>query len=141
MHHLTPWEQFINEITGPWGWLIIVSVISCVAFLVMTVSQFIKCLLTKNTTSYSTFFAIILPITNTLITIYDLIFFVICLNHDGSFMWSMLLPAVINGLISAYGVMILKVKHIITAKKLGMTEIEYYEKYLKPLARIQKDKK
>lgn len=138
---MTPWEQFISEITDPErGWLIIVSTIACMCFVVMTLSQFIKCLKTKNTTSLSVFFAVILPITNTLITIYDLIFFFIGLNN-GNFIWGLLLPAVINGLISAYAVMILKLKHIMAAKKKGMTEYEYYLKYLKPKAYTTKKEK
>ncbi len=138
---MTPWEQFISEITDPErGWLIIVSTIACMCFVVMTLSQFVKCLKTKNTTSLSMFFAIILPITNTLITIYDLIFFFIGLNN-GMFIWGLLLPAVINGLISAYAVMILKLKHVIAAKKKGMSESEYYLKYLKPKAYTTKKEK
>lgn len=137
---LNPWQSFVDEISGPWGWLIIVSTLACLAFVVMTFSQFVKCLRTKNTTSLSMFFAIILPITNTLITIYDLIFFAIALN-GGDFMWSLLLPAVINGLISAYAVMILKIKHVVAAKRRGMTEAEYYEKHLKYLARPSKKEK
>lgn len=130
---MQPWQSFIDEITSKWGWLIVVSVLACVAFVVMTVSQFVKCLKTKNTTSISIFFAVILPITNTLITIYDLTFFFIALNND-RFIWSLLLPAVINGLISAYAIMILKLKHVHGAKKLGISENEYYLKYLKPKA-------
>ncbi|MBQ0045477.1 MAG: hypothetical protein KBS35_01120 [Mycoplasma sp.] len=129
---MSPWQQFIDEITDPErGWLIVVSTLACLCFVVVTASQFIKCLKTKNTTSLSVFFATILPITNTLITIYDLIFFAIGLNN-GNFVWGLLLPAVINGLISAYGVMILKIKHVRAAKKLGLTEEKYYQKYLKP---------
>ncbi|MCQ3908938.1 MAG: hypothetical protein MJ200_05450 [Mycoplasmoidaceae bacterium] len=51
----------------------------------MTVSQFIKALLSKNTTSISVFYAVILPITNTLIAAYDLTFFCIGIL-DGSFL-------------------------------------------------------
>lgn len=137
---MNPWKAFIDEITGQWGWLIIVSTIACLSFVIMTFSQFIKCLKTKNTTSLSIFFAVILPITNTLITCYDLTFFFVNLHHN-NFVWSLLLPAVINGLISAYAVMILKVKHVIAAKKKGMTEYAYYLKYLKPKAYTTKKAK
>lgn len=132
------WQAFVKEITGPWGWLLILSSVSCIGFVGMALAHFIKCLITKNTTSLSKQFVILLPITNTLLTIYDLVLFSLCMVNaeaDPSLYgvaWGMLLPAVINGLVSAYGVMILKVKHGRAAKKLGISEEQYYQKYLKP---------
>lgn len=135
-------QELISEFTGPWGWLIIVSVIASTAFVVMTVSQFVKILWTKNTTSQSLQCTIILPITNTLITIYDIILCVISIK-EGNEYWGLLLPAIINGLVSAYGVMITKIIHVRAAKKMKMTEHEHFEKYLKPksLAIRYKNKK
>ena len=129
---MSPWQEFIKELTGPWGWLIIVSTISCLAFVVMTASQFIKILWTKNTTSQSLQCVIILPVTNTLITIYDIILGVIVIKSGKEGYWGLLLPACINGLISAYGVMIIKIIHMRAAKKAHMTEYAHYLKYLKP---------
>lgn len=128
---MTPWEWFVSEFTNKWGWLIIVSTIAAIAFLVMTVSQFVKILWTKNTTSQSIQCVIILPITNTLITIYDVILAVTAIKNNNPY-WGLLLPAIINGLISAYGVMITKLIHVRAAKKMKMTEREHFEKYLKP---------
>lgn len=128
---MTPWEQFIAEFTDEWSWLIIVSTIACVAFLVMTVSQFVKILWTKNTTSQSIQCVIMLPITNTLITIYDVILAIAAIKNHNPY-WGLLLPAIINGLISAYGVMITKIIHMRAAKKANMTEYAHYLKYLKP---------
>ena len=114
---------------------IILSTLSCMGFVGMALSHFIKCLITKNTTSLSRYFVILLPITNTLLTIYDIaLFSLFYINTSYGLAWSMLMPIVFNGLISAYGVMILKLKHIYQAKKLGMTEEEHYLKYLKPRA-------
>lgn len=135
------WEALINEITGQWGWVLILSTISCIGFVGMALAHFIKCLVTKNTTSLSKHFVILLPITNTLLTIYDLVLFALCIINGSEFYgvaWGMLLPAILNGLISAYGVMILKIKHMKAAKKLGLTEVQYYLKYLKPIARSTK---
>ncbi|XQP54875.1 MAG: hypothetical protein ACOQNV_01935 [Mycoplasmoidaceae bacterium] len=139
---MAPWEQFIAELTDKWGWLIVVSTIACVAFLVMTVSQFIKILWTKNTTSQSLQCVIMLPVTNTLITIYDIILAVAAIKNNNPY-WGLLIPAIINGLISAYGVMITKIIHMRTAKKLRISEREHFEKYLKPksLAVRYKNKK
>lgn len=139
---MAPWEQFIAELTDKWGWLIIVSTIACVAFLVMTVSQFIKILWTKNTTSQSLQCVIMLPVTNTLITIYDIILAVAAIKNNNPY-WGLLIPAIINGLISAYGVMITKIIHMRAAKKMNMTEHAHYLKYLKPksLAYRHKNKK
>lgn len=128
---MAPWEQFIAELTDKWGWLIITSTIASVAFLIMTVSQFVKILWTKNTTSQSIQCVIMLPITNTLITIYDIILAVAAIKSDKPY-WGLLLPAIINGLISAYGVMITKIIHLRAAKKLKISEREHFEKYLKP---------
>lgn len=143
-----PWDQLITELTGNWGWLLIISTLGCCGFIVMAISQFVKCLWTKNTTSLSKFYTIILPITNTLLTIFDILIFTIGLNDPNQkvhglplFNWSALLPAILNGLISAYGVMILKVKHVIGAKKHGMTELKYYEKYLRPKSMAAKKSK
>ena len=138
---MNPWQDFVNEFTGPWGWMIIVSTIASFAFLVMTASQFIKILLTKNTTSQSLQCVIILPITNTLITIYDIILGVIVIQSGKEGYWALLLPAIINGLISAYGVMITKIIHMRAAKKMNMTEYAHYVKYLKPKAIWTKRKK
>ena len=135
------WKALINEICGPWGWVLILSSISCIGFVGMALAHFIKCLNTKNTTSLSKQFVILLPITNTMLTIYDLVLFSLCIVSGPNFYgqaWGMLLPAVINGLISAYGVMILKIKHMRAAKKLGISEMQYYLKYLKPIARSTK---
>lgn len=44
------------------------------------------------------------------------------------------MPACINGLFSAYGTMILKIKHVLAARKLKMSEYDHYIKYLKPKA-------
>lgn len=136
---MNPGQSFIAEITGKYGWLIIVSVVACLSFVVMTVSQFIKALLSKNTTSISVFYAVILPITNTLIAAYDLTFFCIGIL-DGSFLWSLLLPAVLNGLISAYGLMILKIIHVRAAEKKHMSEYAYFLKYLKQKSYLSKKK-
>lgn len=140
---MTPWQEFINELAGQWGWMIIVSTIACLAFVVMTASQFIKILWTKNTTSQSLQCTIILPITNTLITIYDIILGVIVIKNGQEGYWGLLLPACINGLISAYGVMTIKIIHVRAAKKANMTEYAHYVKYLKPksLAVRHKNKK
>lgn len=138
------WRALIDEICGPWGWLLILSSISCIGFVGMALAHFIKCLITKNTTSLSKQFVILLPITNTMLTIYDLVLFSLCFINGPEFYgvaWGMLLPAIINGLISAYGTMILKVKHVRAAKKLGLTEMQYYEKYLKPKALSSRKKK
>ena len=136
------WKALVDEICGEWGWLLLLSSISCLGFVGMAVASFVKCLTTKNTTSLSKQFVILLPITNTLLTIYDLILFGLFFAN-GAFgrSWGMLLPAIINGLISAYGVMILKIKHCKAAKKLGITEIQYYQKYLKPKAWVNRTKK
>lgn len=128
---MTPWQELINELTGQWGWMIIVSTIACLAFAVMTASQFVKILWTKNTTSQSLQCTIILPITNTLLTIYDIILGVIAIKSKAPY-WGLILPACINGLISAYGVMITKIIHIRAAKKMNMSEYAHYLKYLKP---------
>lgn len=138
------WQELINEICGPWGWLLLLSTLSCVGFVGMAVAHFVKCLITKNTVSLSKQFVILLPITNTLLTIYDWVLFSLCFINGPEFYgmaWGMLLPAVINGLISAYGVMILKIKHCKAAKKLGLTELQYYQKYLKPKAWVNRKKK
>lgn len=139
---MTPWQEFINELTGQWGWMIIVSTIACTAFAVMTASQFIKILWTKNTTSQSLQCTIILPITNTLLTVYDIILTVVAIKTNSPY-WGVLIPAIINGLISAYGVMITKIIHMRAAKKANMTEYAHYIKYLKPksLAVRHKNKK
>ncbi|MCQ2957076.1 MAG: hypothetical protein MJ233_04605 [Mycoplasmoidaceae bacterium] len=55
--------------------MLILSSLSCVGFVGMALAHFIKCLTTKNTTSLSKQFVILLPITNTLLTIYDLVLF------------------------------------------------------------------
>lgn len=128
---MSPWQELITELTEKWGWLIIISTIASLAFLVMTASQFVKILWTKNTTSQSLQCTIMLPITNTLITIYDIILCVIQIKLGNEY-WGLLLPAVINGLISAYGVMITKIIHMRAAKKHHMSEYAYYLKYLKP---------
>lgn len=131
------WNALWTAITDKWGWLLILSSVSCLGFVGMALAHFIKCLYTKNTTSLSKQFVILLPITNTLLTIYDLVLFTVLFMNGPDFYgraWGMLLPAIINGLISAYGVMILKIKYSRAAKKLGLTEIQYYEKYLKPKA-------
>lgn len=141
---MTFWEALISEITGPWGWVLILSTLSCVGFVGMALAHFIKCLVTKNTTSLSKQFVILLPITNTMLTIYDLVLFSLCIVSGEKFYgqaWGMLLPAILNGLISAYGTMILKIKHVRAAKKLGLTEMQYYEKYLKPKALSSRKKK
>lgn len=136
------WKALIDEICSDWGWMLLLSTISCVGFVGMALASFIKCLITKNTTSQSKQFVILLPITNTLLTIYDLILFgLFFANSAFGRAWGMLLPAVINGLISAYGVMILKIKHCRAAKSLGLTEVQYYQKYLKPKAWVNRKKK
>lgn len=136
------WKALIDEICSDWGWMLLLSSLSCVGFVGMALASFIKCLITKNTTSQSKQFVILLPITNTLLTIYDLILFgLFFANSAFGRAWGMLLPAVINGLISAYGVMILKIKHCREAKRLGLTEIQYYQKYLKPKAWVNRKKK
>lgn len=79
-----------------------------------------------------------------MLTIYDLVLFTLCFINGPEYYgvaWGMLLPAVINGLISAYGTMILKIKHVRAAKKLGLTEMQYYVKYLKPKAWSSRKKK
>ncbi len=129
---MNPWQDFIDEFTGPWCWMIIVSTIACLAFVVMTASQFVKILWTKNTTSQSLQCVIMLPITNTLITIYDIILGVIVVQSGNKGYWGLFIPAMINGLISAYGVMITKIIHMRAAKKMKMTEYAHYLKYLKP---------
>lgn len=138
------WEALIKEITGQWGWVLILSTLSCMGFVGMALAHFIKCLVTKNTTSLSKQFVILLPITNTLLTIYDLVLFSLCVINGPDYYgvaWGMLLPAIFNGLISAYGTMILKVKHVRAAKKLGLTEEQHYLKYLKPKALSSRKKK
>lgn len=139
------WDALIRAISdSQWGWLLILSSLSCVGFVGMALAHFIKCLITKNTTSLSKQFVILLPITNTMLTIYDLVLFSVCFINGPKYYgiaWGMLLPAIINGLISAYGIMILKVKHVKAAKKLGLTEMQYYEKYLKPKALSSRKKK
>lgn len=139
------WNALIEAIADPkWGWLLIISTLSCIGFVGMALAHFIKCLVTKNTTSLSKQFVILLPITNTLLLIYNLVLFsVFFINgpHYYKQAWSMLIPPIFNGLISAYGTMILKIKHVRAAKKLGLTEEQHYLKYLKPKALSSRKKK
>jgi len=137
MFKLDPWKDLASIFTGKWAWLGIASVLCSLTFIILTLTQFIKCLKTKNTSSMSLVFVILLPVTNTILLIYNIFLFVVYLQQD-IFNWAILITTIFNGLISAYGTMIMKIKHMKAAKKLKLSEVEYYEKYLKPKAKATK---
>ncbi len=140
-----PWNQLVEEIQKPWGWLLILVIVAGIGIMGMPIAQFIKCLRTKNTTSLNKYYTIIYPIGTTVLVIYDIILFVIVWFKpvEGTiiFNWQAFFPMLMSGLTPSYGIMILKLKHVHAAKKLGLTEMQYYLKYLKPTARSTRKKK
>lgn len=125
-------KQFIELITSGWAWLFIVSLLGTIGFSAMALPQFIKVLRTRNTTALNTSYVVILPITNTLILIYNIVLFVIT-YISGIFPWSILFCICINGLAWCYGTMIIKIKNVKAAKKLNISEEEYYLTHIKPV--------
>lgn len=138
MSKLDPWKDLASLFAGKWAWVGYAGLLCSLCFIAVTLTQFIKCLKTKNTTGLSLVFTILLPVTNTILLIYNIFLFAVAIKAGDFFNWALLVASVLNGLISAYGTMIMKIKHMKAAKKLGISELEYYEKYLKPQVKSKK---
>lgn len=135
MIKLDPWKDLASFFAGKWAWVGYAGLLCSLCFIAVTLTQFIKCIRSKNTTGLSLAFIVLLPVTNTILTIYNIFLFIVAIKAADFFNWALLIATVLNGLISAYGTMIMKIKHMKAAKKLGISEVEYYEKYLKPTAK------
>jgi len=109
-------------------WVIVVNAIGAVSWEAVSWPQFIKSIREKDTTGVSLGWAVFLPVSCTIMVTYDFIEGF----AGGSFNKGILFSLIFNGMISSYGVLILKLINMRNAKKHNMSEIDYTKKYLIP---------
>lgn len=119
-------------------WVMVVNAIGAVSWEAVSWPQFIKSIREKDTTGVSIGWAVFLPVSCTVMFTYDL---TMALSGSEGFNYGILFSLIFNGMISSYGVLILKISNLVKAHKMNLTEVEYTKKVLLPLVEKKKIEK
>lgn len=107
-------------------WLIVMNILASATWEIFNWPQFIKTIKTKDTTGISLFWAIFILVSCIVTFCYDMF-----LGFVGSsFNWSILPGLICSGIIPALGFLIIKIRNITKAKKMGMSEQKYTQTYI-----------
>lgn len=110
-------------------WVMVINAIGAVSWEAVSWPQFIKSIREKDTTGVGLGWAIFLPTSCLIMFTYDL---TMSLSGSEGFNMGILFSLIFNGMISSFGVLVLKLINLHNAKKHNMNEIEYTKKYLIP---------
>jgi len=119
-------------------WVMVINAIGAVSWEAVSWPQFIKSIKEKDTTGVSLGWAIFLPVSCAIMFTYDL---TMALSGSEGFNYGILFSLIFNGMISSFGVLILKIRNIVRAKKDGLSEVEYTQKVLIPIVKAKKELK
>ena len=134
-----------NQDENKWIWLVVLNFLCAFSYEITMWPSFIKAIKTKDTSGVSIPWAVFFPISLVVSFVYALSLGLVEVDAGKGFGADGAIPTTIgalvfNGLIVNIGMLSLKVKNIRRAKKLGMTELEYAQKYLakKQIAKAKK---
>lgn len=104
--------------------VVIINILAAVFFESISWPQFIKCLKYKDTSGISLGWAIFLPTSCVVCFVYDLL-----LGLSNGW-WNVLASLICSGILINCGVLVIKIKNMRKAKKLGISEWHYANEYL-----------
>lgn len=104
--------------------VLVLNIIAALFFESISWPQFIKCMKTKDTSGISLGWAIFLPLSCFVCFSYD-VFLAISTGW-----WNVIASIICSGMFINTAVLILKIKNVVAAKKLGLTEWAYTNQYL-----------
>lgn len=120
-----PTQVSRREFDQKYRWIIFgTNLVAAIFFEAVSWPQFIKCMKTRDTSGISMGWAIFLPLSCVVCFSYDL-FLALATDYH-----TVLASLICSGMIINTFVLIIKIRNVRTAKKLGMSEWQYTKKYI-----------
>ena len=118
-------------------WVLVINIIATVIWICVLIPQFIKTVVTRDTYSISIFMYLFYPMSNVMWISYEVSMMISAVTRD-------ILAMLINdcvGLVLSLTIFSIKIHNVLKAKKLGISEKDYYNKYIKPKKQSKKENK
>lgn len=118
-------------------WVLVINIIATVIWICVLIPQFIKTVVTRDTYSISIFMYLFYPMSNVMWISYEVSMMISAVTRD-------ILAMLINdcvGLVLSLTIFSIKIHNVLKAKKLGISEKDYYNKYIEPKKQSKKENK
>lgn len=120
-----------------WLWVLVVNFICGAISEITCWPQFIKCIRKKDTTGISLWWTVFYAVSSLVFLVYD----ILLSFAAGEWSPNAIFSIICAGYIPIFGVLIFKIRNLVSAKKRNMSEIEYTKKVLVPLVKQKEEAK
>lgn len=110
-----------------WPWVMVLNIVATIVWISVLIPQFIKTVKTRDTYSISIFMYLFYPMSNVMWISYETFMLISAASWD-------IIAMLINdcvGMILSLTIFSIKIHNVLKAKKLGIPEVDYYNKYIK----------